>query len=269
MLGSSGPGGGEAVGVCAGLDDVPAEGKAVDDGCAEPRIDLAAMESFYCAVLGWTLRPASLGEDFRVALHEGRPVAGVGALDSTSQFPVAWTPYFAVEDADETAVRIRERSATVAVGPLKFPVGRGALRSPVNRGALAADRDGTVFGIGEGQLIADRHSWLRTRRSGCACGLQMPSRQPAGTSGNGDLGRLPCPRWEPAVAIAEGAGLARTHPALQFDVAPTPSARRPAPALFRPGTVHFSTSREAKPRPRISFGRHCDPNKRYGRTGVR
>ncbi|WP_190085402.1 VOC family protein [Streptomyces longisporoflavus] len=112
--------------------------------------DLTAAESFYSAVFGWTFRPASLGEDFRVALHEGRPVAGIGALASALRVPAAWTPYFAVEDADETAARIRERSATVAVGPLRFPVGRGA---------LAADRDGAVFGIWEGQLISDWHSW--------------------------------------------------------------------------------------------------------------
>ncbi|MER5252670.1 VOC family protein [Streptomyces sp. NPDC002855] len=112
--------------------------------------DLAAAESFYSAVFGWTFRPASLGEDFRVALHEGKPVAGIGAFASTLRVPVAWTPYFAVEDADETAARIRERCATVAVGPLRFPVGRGA---------LAADRDGAVFGIWEGQLISDWHSW--------------------------------------------------------------------------------------------------------------
>lgn len=114
--------------------------------------DLAAAESFYSAVLGWAFRPASLGEDFRVALHEDKPVASIGALATTLQVPAAWTPYFAVEDVDETAARIRERSATVAVGPLKFPTGRGA---------LAADRDGAVFGIWEGQLISDWHSWRR------------------------------------------------------------------------------------------------------------
>ncbi|RII17930.1 Glyoxalase-like domain protein [Streptomyces sp. YIM 130001] len=109
--------------------------------------DLTAAESFYGEVFGWTFAPASLGEDFRVALQQGKPVAGIGALISA---PVVWTPYFAVADADATAARIRERSATVAVGPLRFPVGRGA---------LAADRDGAVFGIWEGRLISDWHSW--------------------------------------------------------------------------------------------------------------
>ncbi|MFK4070202.1 VOC family protein [Streptomyces sp. NPDC029674] len=112
--------------------------------------DLTAAESFYGAVFGWTFRPAPLGEDFRVAVHEGRPVAGIGSLASALRVPVAWTPYFAVEDADETAARIRERCATVAVGPLRFPVGRGA---------LAADRDGAVFGIWEGRIVSDWHSW--------------------------------------------------------------------------------------------------------------
>ncbi|WP_433544403.1 VOC family protein (plasmid) [Streptomyces sp. CA-294286] len=112
--------------------------------------DLAAAQSFYGAVFGWTFRPLSLGEDFRVALHEGRPVAGIGALASTLGVPVAWTPYFAVEDADATAARIRERCATVAVGPLRFPTGRAA---------LAADRGGAVFGIWEGRLVSNWHSW--------------------------------------------------------------------------------------------------------------
>lgn len=112
--------------------------------------DLEAAESFYSAVFDWTFRPASLGADFRIALHEGKPVAGIGVLASTLRVPVAWTPYFAVDDADETAARIRERCATVAVGPLRFPVGRGA---------LAADRYGAVFGIWEGQLISHWHSW--------------------------------------------------------------------------------------------------------------
>ncbi|WP_409061970.1 VOC family protein [Streptomyces sp. SYP-A7185] len=123
--------------------------------------DLDAAESFYGAVLGWTFRSASLGEDFRVAEHEGKPVAGIGALASTLRVPVAWTPYFAVKDADVTAARIRERCGTVAVGPVRFPVGRGA---------LAADRDGAVFGIWEGRLIAgwqsgraDAPVWLRLR----------------------------------------------------------------------------------------------------------
>lgn len=114
--------------------------------------DLQAAHAFYGAVLGWKFRRVRLGAEFSLAVSDGTPVAGIGALAPALQVPVAWTPYFAVVDADETAARIRERSATVAVGPLRFPVGRGA---------LAADRDGAVFGIWEGQLVSDWQSWRK------------------------------------------------------------------------------------------------------------
>ncbi|MCI3223956.1 VOC family protein [Streptomyces sp. NP-1717] len=108
--------------------------------------DLAETQSFYGAVLGWTFRPAALGDQFVVAEADGVPVASIGALAPTLQVAVAWTPYFVVGDVDATAARIRERSATVAVGPLAFEMGRAA---------LAADRDGAVFGFWEGEPLPD------------------------------------------------------------------------------------------------------------------
>ncbi|MEV6400002.1 VOC family protein [Streptomyces sp. NPDC051907] len=114
--------------------------------------DLAGAQAFYGAVLGWQFRTAKLGEQFSIAMREGLSVAGIGMLGPNLRAPVDWTPYFAVADADETAARIRERSGTVAVGPITFPVGRGA---------LAADRDGAVFGIWEGKLISDWQTWRK------------------------------------------------------------------------------------------------------------
>ncbi|MEV7612638.1 VOC family protein [Streptomyces sp. NPDC089799] len=123
--------------------------------------DLAASEKFYGEVLGWEFRPTRLGESFRVALLEGTPVGGIGGIAEKLSAPVVWTPYFAVDDADETTARIRERSGTVAVGPLTFGTGRAA---------LAADREGAVFGIWEGAAIPDWHvgrvnapAWLELR----------------------------------------------------------------------------------------------------------
>ncbi|MGW1376823.1 VOC family protein [Streptomyces sp. NPDC002446] len=107
--------------------------------------DLEAAQGFYSAVLDWRFRRASLGDEFSIALADGEPVAGIGALAQSLQIAVAWTAYFAVEDADDTAGRIRERGATVAVGPLKLGPGRAA---------LAADRDGATFGFWEGQTLA-------------------------------------------------------------------------------------------------------------------
>ncbi|WP_067279780.1 VOC family protein [Streptomyces jeddahensis] len=112
--------------------------------------DLEDAQEFYSAVLGWNFRPARLGDEFSIALLHGRPVAGIGALAHALQVAVAWTPYFAVSNADEAASRIRERSGTIAVGPMTFSAGRGA---------LAADRDGAVFGIWEGELFAGWGTW--------------------------------------------------------------------------------------------------------------
>ncbi|MFJ9407161.1 VOC family protein [Streptomyces sp. NPDC101393] len=106
--------------------------------------DLRAAKAFYSEVLGWSFRRGSLGEEFAVALLDGQPVAGISALAPGLRTAVAWTPYFAVDDADDTADRVRERGATVAVGPLKFGWGRAA---------LAADRDGAVFGFWEGLAL--------------------------------------------------------------------------------------------------------------------
>ncbi|MFG2569085.1 VOC family protein [Streptomyces sp. NPDC048567] len=101
--------------------------------------DLGAARTFYARVMGWEFHDSSLGDDFVLASARGRPVAGIGCPAGGP--PPAWIPYFAVPGADVTADRIRERGATLAVGPL--PLGEG-------RAAIAADREGAVFGFWEG-----------------------------------------------------------------------------------------------------------------------
>ncbi|WP_435193340.1 VOC family protein [Streptomyces sp. NRRL F-5630] len=101
--------------------------------------DLGESQRFYGAVMGWTFRGNALGHEFCVAQDaEGGTVAVFGAVASTYQVAVAWIPFFAVAAIDDTVARVRERSGTVAIGPLRLPRGRGA---------LAADRDGAVFGV--------------------------------------------------------------------------------------------------------------------------
>ncbi|MEU9414602.1 VOC family protein [Streptomyces sp. NPDC051000] len=118
--------------------------------------DLDHAQAFYGAVLGWTFRPTRLGEGFSVAMRDGVPIAGIGALAGRLGVPVAWTPYFAVDDADVTSARVRERGATMAVGPLTFGTGRAA---------LAADPDGAVFGFWQGEVIPN---WTAHRRHAAA-----------------------------------------------------------------------------------------------------
>lgn len=112
--------------------------------------DLQAAEKFYGSVLGWEFRSTTLGEHFAVAMRNGKPVAAIGAVASDMQVAVVWTPYFAVPQADEAAARIRERSATVALGPVAFASGRAV---------VAADRDGAVFGAWDGRLPGGWEAW--------------------------------------------------------------------------------------------------------------
>lgn len=124
--------------------------------------DLEAAQHFYGSALGWTFTPSKLGPEFCIARRDGVPLAGIGGVSSSYQTAVAWLPYFAVEDADIASGRVRERSATVAVGPLTLGTGRGV---------LASDLDGAVFGLWERltppnpRSGSDEHSyaWLRLR----------------------------------------------------------------------------------------------------------
>lgn len=112
--------------------------------------DLGAAEEFYHAVLGWDWRIGKLGDQYRFASVNGVPVAGVSAVEAVGRAAVAWTPFFATAHANETVARSQERGGTTAVGPISFPPGRAA---------LLADREGAVFGIWEGELVADWEQW--------------------------------------------------------------------------------------------------------------
>ena len=107
--------------------------------------DLEAAQRFYAEVLGWSFRQGSLGENFSVAYAGNVPVAGMGAIARTMGVAVQWTPFFSVRNADTAASRVRERSATVAVGPIRMGEGRTA---------LAADLAGATFGIWEGEVLS-------------------------------------------------------------------------------------------------------------------
>ncbi|SDF43057.1 VOC family protein [Streptomyces griseoaurantiacus] len=100
----------------------------------------AATQDFYQELFGWEFRPGSgrLGPYVR-ALLAGREVAGIGHMPPDQELPVAWTPYFACEDADATAETVRHCGGTVGVGPLDAGAD--------GRMAVAVDPMGAVFGI--------------------------------------------------------------------------------------------------------------------------
>lgn len=100
---------------------------------------LAAKE-FYARVLGWCHVPL-LGPQGRarfLALRAGAPVATLSQATCDLGGPGGWIPYFGVDDVDTTVGRLRERGATVAVGPLTTETGRLA---------VAAGPQQAVFGL--------------------------------------------------------------------------------------------------------------------------
>lgn len=105
--------------------------------------DLEGAMEFYGPLLGWEFErgPDRLGP-YVHAVTGGEAVAGLGTVESGA-IPFAWTSYFGTESADAVADAVRERGATLAVGPLGFDAGRVA---------FAADPVGAVFGIWEGPL---------------------------------------------------------------------------------------------------------------------
>ncbi|WP_373412951.1 VOC family protein [Streptomyces sp. NRRL B-24572] len=134
---------------------VPVSGPMTGDAVGAPcwlnlsAHDLEAAQSFYGAVLGWTFRRGAFGESYVVGERDGVPVAGIAAVSVQPAGPVAWTVFFAVDDADAAVARIRERGGTVGVGPLSYP--------PRGRAALATDLEGAVFGVWEGRLVSRWH----------------------------------------------------------------------------------------------------------------
>nr|WP_244293461.1 VOC family protein [Streptomyces sp. MJM8645] len=112
--------------------------------------DLAGARAFYADLLGWTYTPGpgQLGAYVRAEL-DGAPVAGLGVSTATG-FPVQWTTYFAVDDADHTAQLVRSCGGTVAVGPLQA--------ERAGRMAIAADVSGAVFGLWQGEEHTGREA---------------------------------------------------------------------------------------------------------------
>lgn len=101
--------------------------------------DPADARAFYGDLLGWEFDIG--GEEFgyyTMAKVRGKNVAGL-AGQFMPDSPVAWTTYFAADDADKTAAKIREHGGAVLMEPMDVP-GSGRM-------AMATDPGGAVFGL--------------------------------------------------------------------------------------------------------------------------
>jgi uncharacterized protein len=80
--------------------------------------DIDAAVTFYGDLFGWTAgEPDEQGGGYRLALRDGKPVAGLSPLMAEGQ-PVAWSTYVATDDADGVAERVTSNGGQVVVEPM-------------------------------------------------------------------------------------------------------------------------------------------------------
>jgi uncharacterized protein len=105
--------------------------------------DADGAQSFYEQVFGWTTK--DMGEEYggyRI-FHRGEEQVGGLMKNPDPSIPASWTPYVAVEDADETCRKATELGASVIVEPMDVP--------NIGRFAILQDPQGAVFGIIKGE----------------------------------------------------------------------------------------------------------------------
>jgi len=89
--------------------------------------DAAAADEFYGALFGYEMPSMGGGMDYKMLNLGGRPVGGrMKDTDDMPELAPYWLCYFAVDDADAAADRIRSSGGTVASGPGDTPFGRMA-----------------------------------------------------------------------------------------------------------------------------------------------
>ena len=104
--------------------------------------DTAAADEFYSAVCGYELEKMDgpPGFDYMLLKIDGRPVGGrmkMGA-DFPAEVPPHWLTYFAVDDTDAAAEKVRAIGGSVTNGPNDSPYGRMA---------ICTDPAGAMFAI--------------------------------------------------------------------------------------------------------------------------
>ena len=101
--------------------------------------DVAAAQSFYADVLGWTYTDGD--PEFGGYLNcqaKDRAAAGMGPQMDPSD-PPRWTTYFAADDAAAGAAKITEAGGTVLVTPMEV--------GPLGTMVVALDPQGNPFGL--------------------------------------------------------------------------------------------------------------------------
>ncbi|RMI28115.1 VOC family protein [Nocardia stercoris] len=99
--------------------------------------DAVKEAQFYADLFGWTVdQQGPEAGGYIMAMRNGRSAAGIGPKPMAGT-PSAWTTYFAVDSADETAKKVTEAGGQVVVAPMDV--------MSVGRMFVAMDTVGAIF----------------------------------------------------------------------------------------------------------------------------
>ena len=105
--------------------------------------DLPKAIDFYSKLFGWTLEQSKLSPmDYKEIIMDGVAQGGMMAIDENwgpEPPPSHWKSYVAVENADETAEKIKANGGSIDHGPFDAP--------GVGRMAVVQDPSGAHFAI--------------------------------------------------------------------------------------------------------------------------
>lgn len=107
--------------------------------------DVDAAKDFYGSLLGWEFTSAGGPEygGYLIATRNGEAAAGLSPLMNSEDSP-AWTTYFAADDAQATADRVRAAGGTVVVEPMEV--------GPMGTMVIALDPQNNAFGLWQSGL---------------------------------------------------------------------------------------------------------------------
>jgi predicted enzyme related to lactoylglutathione lyase len=111
--------------------------------------DVESATKFYSRLFGWRFEKLETDSvPYWMAYQKDLAAAGIGPTQGGREFSV-WSTYFAVDDADATAAKLRDAGGQIIMAPLDV--------ADAGRMAVAADPTGAVFAI-----------WQARRRKGAA-----------------------------------------------------------------------------------------------------
>jgi predicted enzyme related to lactoylglutathione lyase len=103
--------------------------------------DPEAAAAFYSGLFGWEVENVSPVGQYLIGRLHGGDVAAIAPYPEEGPKQPSWNTYIWVEDADDTAAKVKDAGGTVLVAPDEVP-GQGRM-------AVFADREGAVFLVWE------------------------------------------------------------------------------------------------------------------------